>query len=268
MIKKLFLGVGLALGLGLLVFGRNLMSYVRTSANSVADSVRENVPVEFEIERARQLLKDIDPEVRKAMHVIAKEEVEVKQLEERIVQLEKRLAGEKEDVLRLKTDLEKGKGKKTFEYGGRKYSAEQVEADLAARFQRYKTGETTLTDWRKLLSARQKGVEAARAKLEGMLAARRQIEVDIENLEARRQMVAAAQTTAGYTVDDSQMGRIKELVSDLRTRLEVSEKLVAAEGTFHDEIPLREPSTDSVVDQVGKYFAPAPEAEQVAKGEK
>ena len=102
--------------------------------------------------------------------------------------------------------------------------------------------------------ARQKSLEAARQKLEGMLAAKRQLEVDIENLEARQKMVEVAQTTSNYQFDDSQLGQVKELVSDLRTRLQVAEKLVSAETSLHDEIPLDTPTPANIVDQVTDYF--------------
>ena len=42
------------------------------------------MPIEFQIERARDMIKDLVPEIRKNMHVIAKEEVEVKRLDEQI----------------------------------------------------------------------------------------------------------------------------------------------------------------------------------------
>jgi hypothetical protein len=67
-------------------------------------------------------------------------------------------------------------------------------------------------------------------------------------------MVEAAQTTSDYKFDDSQLSRAKELVTDLRTRLEVAEKLVNAEGTFHDEIPLDQAAPENIVDQVTEYF--------------
>jgi chromosome segregation ATPase len=267
MIKKALIGAGVVVGLSLLFFGRDAVSYVRTSVASLRDSVRGSIPVEVELDRARQMMKDLEPEVKRNKEAIAKDEVEVKQLEERIAALEARLTREKDDVLRLKTDLEKEKDKAAFQYGARKYSREQVQQDLSNRFARYKTGEATRSNWQKILEARQKSVDANRQKLEGMLAARRQLEVEIEGLEARRQMVAAAQTTSSYVVDDSQLGRVKELVNDLRTRLDVSEKLVNAETSIHDEIPLHEPAPANIVDQVGEYFkAPAlPGDKELAK---
>jgi hypothetical protein len=81
------------------------------------------------------------------------------------------------------------------------------------------------------------------------------LQVEVENLEARNQMVAAARTTSNYQFDDSHLGRVKALVDDLKARLEVDERLVHAEGQFHDEIPVDKPDNQDVVEQVTKYFA-------------
>ena len=98
-----------------------------------------------------------------------------------------------------------------------------------------------------------------------MLAQKRQLQVEVENLEARNQMVAAAQTTSNYQFDDSQLGHVKELVQDLKTRLEVSETIVKAETEFQGEIPLDKASPQNIVDQVGDYFGPKkPDAKAVA----
>jgi chromosome segregation ATPase len=184
--------------------------------------------------------------------VIAKEEVEVQRLEEQIANCESKLAKDKEQILRLKTDL--ATTKDTYQYGGRSYTAAEVKTDLANRFERYKTAEATLASLKQVHGARVKSLAAARQKLEGMLAQKRQLQVEVENLEARHQMVAAAQTTSNYQFDDSQLGRAKELVQNLKTRLEVSEKLVNAESDFQGEIPLDKAGPQNIVDQVGDYF--------------
>jgi hypothetical protein len=101
-----------------------------------------------------------------------------------------------------------------------------------------------------------------------MLAQKRQLQVEVENLEARNQMVAAAQTTSHYQFDDSQLGRVKELVQNVKTRLQVSEKLVNAETEFQGEIPLDKASPQNIVEQVGDYFGPKPDSKAVAAAEK
>ncbi len=252
MIKKvIILSAGAALA-GLVLFGTSALSYVRTSGGYVKQAVHDSVPVEFQIDRARSMIRDLTPEVRKNLQVIAREEVEVKRLEERIERSKERLAQEKSQIMRLTADL--AEEKEAYTYAGRTYGVDQVKTDLANRFKRYKTGDATLASLEQIHAARQRSVQAARQRLEGMLAARRQLEVEVENLEARRQMIAAAQTTSEFHFDDSQLGRVKELISDLRTRLDVADQMVQAETEFHPEIPLDEPAPENVVEQVSEYF--------------
>ncbi len=101
-----------------------------------------------------------------------------------------------------------------------------------------------------------------------MLASKRQLQVEVENLEARLQMVAAAKTTSNYQFDDSQLGRVKELVSNLRSRLEVAEKLVNAEVYYHDEIPLDKAAPENIVEQVTEHFAAKTPAAARRNGER
>jgi len=121
-------------------------------------------------------------------------------------------------------------------------------------FERYKTSEATLESLKEIRNARQKSLVAARQKLEGMLASRRQLQVEVENLEARLQMIAAAKATSNYQFDDSRLGRVKELVSNLRSRLEVAEKLVNAEVYYHDEIPLDKVAPENIVQTSDRAF--------------
>jgi chromosome segregation ATPase len=261
--KLLIVGSGAAL-LGLIVVGRDAWSYLRTSTGYVTDAVQEAVPIEFQVDRARGMIQDLVPEVRKNMHVIAKEEVEVQRLDQQIAENRQRLGKEKEQLLRLKADLATGKGEVT--YAGRRYTTEEVRADLAHRFARYTTGEATLGSLQDIRGARQKSLTAAQHKLEGMLASKRQLQVEVENLEARLQMIAAAKTTSNYQFDDSRLGRAKELVSNLRSRLEVAEKLVNADVQLHDEIPLDKAVPENIVEQVSEHFAKeAPAEAAVAK---
>lgn len=253
MCKKIAMAAtGLALVLGLF-FGRDAASYVGTSVGWVKDSVKEAVPPEFELERARRMVKDLVPDIRKNMHVIAQEEVEVARLEREITATEEALVKDKADVTRLSSDLKAQPV--SFNYGGRTYSEDQVKRDLKARFDRFKTKEATLESLREIHEARIASLQAAQNKLAGMQTAKRQLEVDLQNLEAKLKMVEAAQTTCDYNFDDSRLSRAKELVSDLRTRLEVAQRMVDADGKELGEIPLDETVTGDIVAEVDEYFA-------------
>src|SRR6476620_12421262 len=108
MVKKgIFLATAVAVLIGL-VFGREGFSHVKTSLGCLRQSVRESVPVEFEISRARQMIKDLDPEIHRNMHLIAKEEVDVKHLRDQLFDAEKNLVKNRLDIERLTGDLKRG----------------------------------------------------------------------------------------------------------------------------------------------------------------
>ena len=148
------------------------------------------------------MIKDIRPEVLTNMHVIAKEEVKSSDWKSRSA-MEAKLAKDKEQT----SAAEDGPGRRQGELPIRRpeLQCRRRPHRLANRFNRYKTSEATLASLQKLHDARLKGLAAARQQLDGMLAQQRQLQVEVENLEARNQMVAAAQTTSNYQFDDSRL---------------------------------------------------------------
>ncbi len=252
MIKKVLIGGVAAAMLAGFFFGRDAFSYVGTTVGWVKDSVRDTVPMEFEIERARKMIRDLQPEIRQQMHVIAKEEVEVERIEREVAALRKGLDTQQVHIMRLKSDLQSGDD--VFQYAGHSYTANQVRLDLANRFKRFKTKDATLASLQSISQSRDKSLQAARDNLEGMRVAKRQLEVEIENIEAQRKMVLAANTTCQYQFDDSHLSRVKQLVADLQTRLEVDQKLHDVEIEYSGQIPLSEPAPENIVDEVTTYF--------------
>ena len=100
MIKKtLFVGAAVLL-LVTLFAGSGMVSYVTTAVDKVEDQFKRNVPVKFEIERARGMLKDLAPEIEKNMHLIAREEVELAKLERQLASNERQLAKSRDEILR------------------------------------------------------------------------------------------------------------------------------------------------------------------------
>lgn len=253
MVKKAILAGSLAMAVLGLVFGREAFSHAKTSLGWVRQSVRESVPVEFEISRARQMIKDLDPEIHRNMHLIAKEEVEVKHLRDQLTDAERQLVKNKSDIERLTRDLKSGD--RHFVYCGKSYNAKQVENDLARRFDQYKVKEATLTKLTQVLSARDRGLEAGREKLKAMQAAKSQLEVDVANIDARLEMVKVAQSTSEFNFDDSRLSRTRDLVKNIGCRIDVAEKLVHAETSHAGQINLdEEDANGSLTEQITAYF--------------
>ena len=261
--KTLIVGGGTALLLGL-VFGRDMVSYVGTSVSWVQDSLKSQVPVEFQIERAKDMIENLKPEVKKNMHVIAKETVEVEQLQKQIAKLEDSQSVAKAHLGDLTNFLESGES--SFYRCGHSYTPNEVRVDLAQKFERVKTNDDTLTNLKKMLRAREASVEAARQKLSSMLAQQRQLTVEVENLQAQHKMLEVAKTTTDVDFDDSHLARTKGLIRDIQTKLEVEERLVHADIHFQDEIPMEETIYLDIEQQVTAYLSGdnVPNAEALA----
>lgn len=258
MAKKIGLVSGAILLLLGLVFGRETFSYIGTSLGIVKQRVADAVPIDFEINRARDLVKNLVPEIEHNMHLIAKEEVELKNLKEDIAKGEKTLSKNRTDIERLTNDLKRGDS--TYSYGGVVYTSKQVETDLTRRFEIYKDRDSFLDKKRELVAAREQRLAAAREKLRSMEAARQQLIVDIEHQEARLEMVKVAQTSSQFNFDDSTLGRTNELLKNIKTRISVAEKLVNS-GNSGGQISLEEPEDSDITNRVSEYFQKTKSAE-------
>ncbi len=251
--RGMLVGGGLLL-MAMLFFGRDAVSYLTTTAGWMSRSVRESVPVKFELERARKMIASLEPEIGRHKRDIAREELELRRIEEQINSSRETLADTWEDIQRLREDL--ARGDSNFVYSGRTYSARQVETDLTNRFERYETREATVANLEQILQARERGLAAAQDKLQAMIAAKRQLEVQVENLEARLKMVEVAKTASELRIDDSQLSRTRELLSDLEARIEVDARLVNADDYIVDEIRLDDPDAEArILDRISEYEA-------------
>jgi chromosome segregation ATPase len=249
--KSLLVGAGVLLLAGLL-FGRSMWSYISTGVDEVRDYAKESVPVDFEIKRARNLIEKIEPAIRRNMHEIAKEEVEVDKLNRQIEEQEAALTADKEDILKLKADLDQGHS--YYVYAGQQYTADEVKDDLKSRFEQFKTHEATTGNLRNILTARQNGLAAARQKLTEMENAKKQLELEIENLESRLKMIEVAKTTSDYQFDDSELSQAKEVISEIDTRLQVDEKLVNAPRNNRIPVNVEREEDRNVSEEIADYF--------------
>ena len=255
MIKKLALGTMAMAAVGGMVFGTDMFSYARTGFSCARENLRSEVPLEFEIERARQEVEQLIPEVRKSMHLIAEEQVEVDQLRKSIAKREAAIEQQEEAILALTADLKSNDTK--FVYAGHRYSRHDVERDLTERFNRFRIAEETLKQDQQLLVAKERAMSANRETLEGMLSQKKSLEVELERLEARLRTIAARKEINGLEVNDSQLNRVKAMIASIEKRLDVEDAVLAAEGDLNGLIPVErheEETTENIASRVEEYF--------------
>lgn len=253
MIKKIVVST-LLLGLiGGLTVGGDAFSYLSTACNRAGESVQRAVPVEFQIDRARQMVRDLAPEVRRSMEVIAKEEIALERLAEQIDTQSTKAEKSEREIMQLQSDLSDNRN--VFRYAGHSYDRSEVTEDLSRRFVRHKVADETLSHLQDMQHARTANLDAARQKLTAMIAAQKKLETDILNLDAKRQLVEVAQASSDVVaLDESQLSRAKVLITDIRSRLDVASRLANADTSFPGEIQLDPADSQDVQEQVAAYF--------------
>ncbi len=237
------------------VAGRGAVgSYLRMAFDEARQEAKNMVPIEWELKRARQMIGRLEPEIEQQVERVIREQIEVAKLQRQLKKNEERLAKCKRDVLRLRDDLESGSAH--YVYAGRSFTEEQVRADLANRFGHYKDLEGVTEKLRKILEIRQRKLDAAQQKVAAMRMAKRKLEVEIEHLAARLEMVQVAQTSSSLTVDDSHLSRTRELLEEIETRLDVNEQMLQTKAELVDRIPLDDSNTSArhVAEEVTRYF--------------
>ncbi|MFV0445218.1 MAG: hypothetical protein ACK5Q5_16700 [Planctomycetaceae bacterium] len=254
MVRKVALGTLAVAAVSTFVFGRDAISYLTTGADNVRAAVRSGVPVEFEIERARKEVANLTPEIRNSLHVIAEQEVEVQNLRNAIARQEEKLGTQEDAIQTLSGDLKSGGD--TFKYAKHTYNRKAVQKDLADRFNRFKVAEDAIERDRQSLAAKEQALDSMKVKVEEMLSARKDLEVEIDRLEARLRSVEAAETVASLEIDDSQLARARSLITEIHKELDVRQKLVDAEVNFSGTIPVEqdEAVSEDIEDEVAAYF--------------
>ncbi len=251
-------GVMGVVGLGLvggIIFGKDMVSYVKSSAKGVRTVVKDSVPIEFELRRARDMVEEIIPEMHANIRLIAQEEVEVAALKGEIEKGRGALQDEESKIKTLRVALEQPRVEYTF--AGRNYGRSEVKTDLAARFERYKDSEMVLASKVKLLDNREKQLTGAMQMLEKTKSQKRLLEDRIETLASQYRLVKAASVGSQFQLDSSKIAQTEKLISEIQKRLDVAERVLAHESKFVEAIPVDAadavPETDLVA-QVDDYF--------------
>ena len=254
MVKKVLLGTALSAGALFLVFGTSAPSYVRTGFHKVRHNVKDKVPVQFEIDRARDEIANLEPAIIENRENLARAEVDVEHLEREIAATRSNLAVEKRELLSLRDSVKNGDLRLA---GHVNVTTAEINAELASRYDHCMAVTRRLEDQEGTLKSRQKAVHAARQQLANLVTAKKNLAAKLEGIEAKLKMIEATQSKNEFTFDDSALSRAKQTVSDLEKRLEVKAKMAEMEGRFSETgLPILEPSRDVIREIDNAFGAP------------
>lgn len=252
MLKKVIIAGGAATLLSTLTLGVPLFSYARCGVDWLQTSTTDVMPLEWEIKRARQMISDLKPEIEENAIRIAREKVEVSRLESQYSDASAGLEKSRNEITRLTSDLKEGVNQYT--YAGKTYTSAQVKADLGSRFKRFKTKSATTDKLNQILRARESSLLAAQDRMTSMMDAKRQLEVEVENLQARLGALRVAQTTSEVSLDDSHLSRTRELLDEIAIRIDVREESLVVDSVYFDEIELDVPDDEELLNEIASFL--------------
>ncbi len=245
--------VGLGVGLvGGLLFGREAVSYFKSAVGSVRDVAKDNVPIEFELRRARDLLNDIIPEMQANIRVIAQQEVEITNLKTDLVQSKKALCDEQCKIQKLREVLLTQQT--SYILNGLNYSRTAVTDELSRRFDHYKEAEVILAGKQRLLENREKSLQAGIAMLDKTRSQKSLLENQIDTLEGQFRLVQAAAVGSKLNIDHSKLAQTQKVLADIKKQLDVAERVLAHESKFAEEIKVDTVDEKELVASVDDHF--------------
>lgn len=255
LIKWGLIGVAATGATGFFLFGDNALNYITTAASSVKDSVRGQIPIEFELKRAEQLIDDIGPQIHHCKREVARQQVQLENLQDEVGRLERDVA-RAEKKLKVGADMLAGSdGATTYVLAGGEYSRERVEIDLERTFENYKHNTTMLQSKQALIGRQTKAVAAACQKLDAVRAEEARLRDLIGQLKTQKAQVDAMQASAGdFELDDSALGKAKKVLKEVQERLAVTQKMLADDLFFEDGLQVRDPQRD-IVKEIRTHFA-------------
>jgi chromosome segregation ATPase len=252
MVKKGVVGAALGAGALALLFGTSAPSYVKTAFHRVRHSAKASVPIQFEIERARQEVQDLEEPIHKCREAVAEADVDIEHLQREILATRENLTDEGRQIMALRKNLDSGNVLRT---GGVTYTTEEVKGELARRLDHYNAVKKILNDREETLKIRQKNLASAKEQLQNMETSRKTLAIKIDGIEARLHQIEATQSANEFNFDESGLAQAKKTVSELAKRVEVQARVAEAEGRMSGKgIPIVIESSRDIVKEVDAEF--------------
>jgi hypothetical protein len=256
MVKWGLIGV---VGLGatsFFLFGDNALNYVSTMASSVKDSVRGQIPIEFELKRAEGLIRDIGPQIHQCKVDVARQEVQLENLVDDVARLERDVARAERKLKQGADLLASSDGTPVYELAGGTYSRERIEIDLERTFEVYKNNTDLLKSKTALIERQNRAVAAARSKLDAVRAEESRLSDLIGQLKTQKAQIDAMKASSkSFVLDDSALGQAKKVLAEVKERLDVAQKMLADDLFFEDGIRPADGPRRNIVAEIHRHFA-------------
>ena len=211
---------------GFFLFGTHMGSYISTAAGSVRAGIRGQIPVEFELKRADQLIREIDPEIQSCKRDLAQAEVDLDDLRLSVIKLEKIVASQHRKV-QNGYELLAGDGRGEIRLASNSYRRKRFETELAHAFDSLNNNTAILKTKQALIERQTQAVATAKQRLDVVRAEKARLESMVSSLKVQKASLdALAAGSQRFDLDDSSLSKAKEVLANVKERLDVTQKML------------------------------------------
>ncbi len=229
-----------------------IWSYVRTAEGELRRSIKDAVPIAFELKRLQQMTDDLIPELQANQKVAAQLDVEVEYLDREIAAMQAGQEEGKRQMQKLRETLRNEQA--SYDFGGTPFTRREVEDDLGRRLAKYDDTQVQLEAKRRIQETRRRTLQAATDKIRQYRHQRDLLEEKSASLQAELKTVELAQAAGTFHFDHSKLKEAKDLAMEVEKRIRTLHKLVESEQTVVGEIPV-EADGRSSTEKFDEYFA-------------
>ncbi|MCR9244371.1 MAG: hypothetical protein NXI31_05015 [bacterium] len=237
-------------------------SYAATVFALAKDEINDQVPIEFEIERATELVAAIEPQIVVCKSEVARAEVDLENLGREVESLTVKIA-KAEHSLRRDADLlgltvrRPADGVVILAGGPDQVTGarDRVALRLKRAFQRVKNERAQLDSKRALHERQQKSVVAAREKLDAVRSEKLQLEDLIAQLRVQKRQVDALEARSPtLDLDATALSEARAMLDDLKNRLDVRQRVLENDLVVEPEPLPPTISAEALLEDVGEYL--------------
>jgi chromosome segregation ATPase len=218
-----------------------------------------------DIERLKKDLKELDKDVIGTINQLAKERVEVADLEKQVQELEKKQEADKAlldsraAAIKRATEIKNSPEPGMVVFGTRKLSVPEALAELESGVARYKSNEKSLTSLKTLLVQRQRVRDALEKQLEALKNQKAELTNAVNALEAELALLKLQQTESKYQTDDTKLAKLKENIRAAEKKLAIErEKMKLMPAALEPNAPAASnKSVDDIMAPLNGQPAPA-----------
>jgi chromosome segregation ATPase len=238
--------------------GTKFASYVRSEIRDARERAENDIPPEKEIARLRNELKLLDKDIMAVVNQLARERVEVRDLQTNVETFAAKQSKDKELLTARANAIKSGTEPVTF--GNRTLSIDAAKVELEDGVKRFSTNQKSLDSMETTLASRVKNRDVLEKQLETLKNQKTELAVAIDAMESELASLKLQQMESKYQTDDTRLAQIKDDLRKLKTKVDVEREKLKLLPVALDAPTAPAASSKSVDDIMAPLNAPAKSA--------